>query len=441
MVEEQMVKVVFKGEVLIGKDVQQVKNQLAQKFKLDAAAVQKLFSGKPVTIKKNIPRVKALKYRDAFLEAGAKCYIEWMDPEYFHKMMLPSEGESQIITCPQCGLKQEKNDNCESCGYDLRPGLDKNILRLAYDAAREKGVPKWVIWAVAGFFLGIVITLFIPKASKEIPALYTRQINRFPQAADPGGLIPIQWNFARQQSITYNFERKYSSGNQIDVVDPSTGQTQDLATNPLGTRGTAVGMMTIQSHGDHSADIQLRHCLEWTKFASGALNYFLPDDAVVLPDVDFQNLQENGQILAPVSSDYIYMQLLFRLPASIHRSGESESIEVEVDFKGNPLKGTIDIALERFVMIDGHVCAKLVHQIDVNSIAPNEAREFYEFVGTFTGYFDIEEGLLIIGHLQQNVIKNIYEDLDGFFAWVGDSRNESIIYMKKGLVYKLDTLD
>jgi len=65
----------FRGEVLPGQDIEQVKQKVAALFKADAAKLAQLFSGKVNVIKKGADKATALKYQQAFKNAGAKAVI------------------------------------------------------------------------------------------------------------------------------------------------------------------------------------------------------------------------------------------------------------------------------------------------------------------------------------------------------------------------------
>ncbi|MGD8743723.1 MAG: hypothetical protein PVH46_09890 [Granulosicoccaceae bacterium] len=67
--------VVFSGKILEYADLNMVKQNVARVFKQPVEKIEPLFSGKPVTLKKNIDAVTAEKYRLAMQRAGALCDI------------------------------------------------------------------------------------------------------------------------------------------------------------------------------------------------------------------------------------------------------------------------------------------------------------------------------------------------------------------------------
>lgn len=63
--------IIFRGDVVFGHQLADVKLRLQQLFKADAAKIDALFTGRPVPLKRNLDEATAHKYRDALLKAGA----------------------------------------------------------------------------------------------------------------------------------------------------------------------------------------------------------------------------------------------------------------------------------------------------------------------------------------------------------------------------------
>ena len=63
--------IIFRGDIVFGQQLADVKLRLQQLFKSDAARIDALFTGRPVPLKRNLDEVTANKYRDALLKAGA----------------------------------------------------------------------------------------------------------------------------------------------------------------------------------------------------------------------------------------------------------------------------------------------------------------------------------------------------------------------------------
>lgn len=63
--------IIFRGDIVFGHQLADVKLKLQQLFKTDAAKIDALFTGRPVPLKRNLDEATANKYRDALLKVGA----------------------------------------------------------------------------------------------------------------------------------------------------------------------------------------------------------------------------------------------------------------------------------------------------------------------------------------------------------------------------------
>ena len=70
-----MYRLVFRGEVNEGQHAAVVRKRLAALLKIDDSRAEVLFSGKPVVVKKAVDKATAIKYRDAFNQAGARLRV------------------------------------------------------------------------------------------------------------------------------------------------------------------------------------------------------------------------------------------------------------------------------------------------------------------------------------------------------------------------------
>ncbi|QKZ07047.1 DUF805 domain-containing protein [Pseudomonas eucalypticola] len=73
-------KIVFEGSPLPGVDLQTAKANLAQLFRSDLEAVEKLFTGHKVALKRNLSHDTAQKYLDALHKAGVQARLEEETP-------------------------------------------------------------------------------------------------------------------------------------------------------------------------------------------------------------------------------------------------------------------------------------------------------------------------------------------------------------------------
>lgn len=70
-VSEQRYEVVFRGDVVPGQSIIEVKQRLAELFGADSARIDGMFSGRPVVIKRNLDEDMAKRYQSSMRKAGA----------------------------------------------------------------------------------------------------------------------------------------------------------------------------------------------------------------------------------------------------------------------------------------------------------------------------------------------------------------------------------
>lgn len=105
-------KVVFSGEILIGRDLGEVKRNLAALYKMEVSRIEKLFSGKPVIVKKDIDHVTALQYAAAFEQAGAHCQVRAIGGSEATVPSEPTSGSPESVESP------ESDESPESPGLE-----------------------------------------------------------------------------------------------------------------------------------------------------------------------------------------------------------------------------------------------------------------------------------------------------------------------------------
>lgn len=67
--------IIFRGDIVFGHQLAEVKLRLQQLFKVDAAKVDSLFTGRPVPLKRKLDEATANKYREVLLKAGAQVEV------------------------------------------------------------------------------------------------------------------------------------------------------------------------------------------------------------------------------------------------------------------------------------------------------------------------------------------------------------------------------
>jgi hypothetical protein len=91
--------VIFEGKIAVGREIGEVKRNLSSLFHIDEGQVDRLFTGQPVAIKKDVDYQTAMKYKDALERAGAICSVE-ASPGSDRLHPLPGEG-SRIESAPE----------------------------------------------------------------------------------------------------------------------------------------------------------------------------------------------------------------------------------------------------------------------------------------------------------------------------------------------------
>ncbi|MEZ5528400.1 MAG: hypothetical protein R3E57_00420 [Porticoccaceae bacterium] len=68
---EKRYEVVFRGDVVPGQSIVDVKGRLAELFNAESSRIDNMFSGRPVVIKRNVDQATAQRYQDSLCKAGA----------------------------------------------------------------------------------------------------------------------------------------------------------------------------------------------------------------------------------------------------------------------------------------------------------------------------------------------------------------------------------
>jgi thiol-disulfide isomerase/thioredoxin len=173
----QRYRVVFKGEILDGMQVEEVKKNLAALFKATEAQIERFFSGKRLAIKKDVDHETAMKYLKAFERVGALCRVEELETHagLEQPLMMEKEREEQrqqdLMICPKCQFEQEESEECIRCGIIVSKFYQKPH---ALGAEAESGGPEadpvafvggvnqWVVsFTVVLIILGFVGLAFV----------------------------------------------------------------------------------------------------------------------------------------------------------------------------------------------------------------------------------------------------------------------------------------
>ncbi len=106
--QEPLYKLIFEGKIQPGFAENTVRKNLQALFKVENSKMQRLFSGAPVVVRKNLPEDKIRQYEKALIKAGAACRI------------LSVDGQREL---PATGSEAKKTDNTVSSPVGANPVL------------------------------------------------------------------------------------------------------------------------------------------------------------------------------------------------------------------------------------------------------------------------------------------------------------------------------
>ncbi len=146
----QHYNVVFQGKIVKGKKPENVKKNLASLFKANITDIEKIFTGKPVVVKEKVSQEIALKFQEAFKQAGAVCRIEAITPPATAKKV-PKKAVKQaaqqqavqpgMMICPKCGFEQKQSPKCKQCSIFIKKYLEMEKAKQAEEKAIIEEAP------------------------------------------------------------------------------------------------------------------------------------------------------------------------------------------------------------------------------------------------------------------------------------------------------------
>lgn len=107
--QETRFRLVFNGQIDLDADADEVRKNVQALLKIDREAADRVFSGRKIVIKDGLSWEQAAGYQAAFDSTGAISLIEKIETAQ-------AGGAVETISCPKCGLQQEKSPSCRQCG-------------------------------------------------------------------------------------------------------------------------------------------------------------------------------------------------------------------------------------------------------------------------------------------------------------------------------------
>lgn len=140
--------VVFRGQTIKSLELDQVKNNLAALFKTSPEAIEKLFTGLEVVVRKGLDYSSAMKYQAALKNAGALALIKEVESSKDESQSKANTdpGVTQSEQAEQTSSKPSSDMSLAAVGSQLLPDkiyekreVDTSSLSLA--AAGERLLP------------------------------------------------------------------------------------------------------------------------------------------------------------------------------------------------------------------------------------------------------------------------------------------------------------
>ncbi len=123
---EELFKIVFKGEIGLDFEEEEVKQKLQEFCRFDRNRVEQLFSGGTFVLTKNIDQEKASRFQGQFQKIGAMVEVLPMaSPPSLpltagqKPVSLLTDTGQEAFKCPACGYAQDKGLICVACGISF----------------------------------------------------------------------------------------------------------------------------------------------------------------------------------------------------------------------------------------------------------------------------------------------------------------------------------
>lgn len=353
--------IIFNGEILEGFDRAQVKTDLAHLFRKDLEQVERLFSDRPVMLKRNVDHQTAMKFQRALQKAGALCHLEPVRTGQSESEEQPVRQDIKTVPvlCPKCGYPLRPGEPCPQCILNASRATEpQSIMKKQWNSIVKREIKHWPVYFVSGLVLIVTIyLLFMPRGRMRPDRLTGRKLE-FRPVAGPEEPVQIAWNFSDKHDYVYLFE---SFLENQDL--PADGEGRTAGENLLGN-SVVTGKLTVSSQADRTANIVLEDCE-----VNGAVNLYDENSTAPvaigekLPRRLYAGLQENGQLILPETALFHFLSLLFQMPERFLAEGMAITRDLGYwythSYYRKWMTGQARFTLSHFVEIDGLICARI----------------------------------------------------------------------------------
>jgi hypothetical protein len=112
--------IIFRGDITVDQNLAEVKQRLKRLFKADDARIDKLFSGRPVPLKRELSQDEAARYQAVLKQAGAIVAIESMTALKLAASSASSPLAAPSNTSPEAQVSSA-NPSSEQANWQLAP--------------------------------------------------------------------------------------------------------------------------------------------------------------------------------------------------------------------------------------------------------------------------------------------------------------------------------
>ncbi|GAB1258948.1 hypothetical protein NBRC116494_34500 [Aurantivibrio plasticivorans] len=166
--------IVFRGDIVLGHTLPEVKQRLAQLFKIELAKVDALFTGKAVPLKRNLDKVSAEKYKAALVKAGAQVSVKASNASAAPAPARPRPAAKPVGSMASPSEQKPIKAMTMKERLELQAAQDaaKEAAKKAQQEARAEALENSQPEGAEGLSLAPVGSLLVkPKAPEQPPVL------------------------------------------------------------------------------------------------------------------------------------------------------------------------------------------------------------------------------------------------------------------------------